>query len=168
MQIWEPPPKHAQDVAYRRALRRRHDPDASRQPRQGLLTLRIKKSFGCERLLQLLERKLQRPQSHRLDMRNVNLIFAPWLVDANRSAHCDVQSILGAEFQAAHLIAKAHTADLRLFVLQREIQMPRLRRAKIRDFTLDPQVAKFVFEQIAYTQIQLADAPDVFFRNQIQ
>src|SRR5579859_6574504 len=123
MQIREPPPKHAQDVAYRRALRRRHNPDASRQRRQRLLTLRIKKSFSCECLLQLLERKLQRPQSHRLDMRNVNLIFAPWLVDAHRSALCDVQSILGAEFQSAHLVAKAHAADLRLFDLQREIKM---------------------------------------------
>src|SRR5579859_1962351 len=153
MQIREPPPKHAQDVAYRRALRRRHNPDASRQRRQRLLTLRIKKSFSCECLLQLLERKLQRPQSHRLDVRNVNLIFTPRFVDADGAAHGDVQSILGTKLEAAHLIAKADATDLRLLVLQREVQMPRLSRAEIRDFAFDPQVREFVVEQIANAEI---------------
>src|SRR5579872_4888123 len=46
--------------------------------------------------------------------------------------------------------------------------MPRLRCAEIRHFTLDPQVWKFLVEQIAYAQIQLAHAPNVFFGNQIQ
>ena len=115
----------------------------------GFLRASSNKPSSCKFFLQLLEGELQRAEADRLDVGDVNLIFAARFVDAERAAHRDVQSVLGAELQAAHLIAKADAANLRARVLQREIKMPGLRRVVVRDFAFDPHVAECAFEQIA-------------------
>ena len=74
----------------------------------------------------------------------------------------------GRNFRQTKLIAKADAADLRLGVLQREVEMTGLREARVGDFAFDPHVLEFAFEQVADAQGQLADFPDVPVGHQIE
>ena len=60
-----------------------------------------RRGLRLELFLELLEGELQRAQAHRLDVADIDLIFAANFVDAERAAHGDVQAIFRAEFQAA-------------------------------------------------------------------
>ena len=148
--------------------RRSDDADAPRQHGQRLLARHVEKPLGFEPLLELLERQLQGADSGRFDVLDVNLIFAARLVHADRSAHDQLQSVLGPEFQPHRLRAETDALHLRLGVLQREIEMPGLRRAIVGDFALDPQVRELRGEHAADTRRQLRDAPDFPLRREIQ
>ncbi len=113
MRVGKPALQHAQDVANRGAGGRSNHADAARQHRQRLFARRIEEPFFEQAFFQLLERQLQRAEPDRLDIGDVNLIFAARVVDAERAAHRDVQSVFRFEFHPAHLIAKADAANLR-------------------------------------------------------
>ena len=135
-------------------------PIALRQHRQRLLALRIEQALGLQALLQLLESELQRAQTHRLDVFHVNLIFAARLVHADRAAHGDVQAILGPKFHPHELIAEAHASNLRASVLQREVEMARLRGVRIGHFAFDGNIGELPGQQIANARGEVADRPD--------
>ena len=145
----EPPLQHAQDVADGRAGGRSDDADAPRHDGQRLLARFVEEPFLLQLFLQLLEGQLQRAQPHGLDVTDVHLIFAAHFVDAEGSAHADVQAILGTELDAAQLIAKADATNLRARILQSEIEVTGLRGLVIGDFAFDPNVGESAFEQTA-------------------
>jgi hypothetical protein len=97
VQIGEAPPQDADDIAHRRASGRSHDADAAGQQRQRHLAPGIKKPFGVEALLELLESQLQRAHSRRLEVLDVNLVLAARLIHADRSAHDQLEPVLGPE-----------------------------------------------------------------------
>ena len=105
-------PQHLQDVAQRRAVERRDDPDAPRQRRQRTLPRRIEEPFGLQALLQLLERELQGAQAVRLHVLADDLVLALRLVHAQPAARDDVQAVLGLEPQVAHRRAEHDGLDL--------------------------------------------------------
>ena len=150
------------------APRRRHNADASGQHGKRFFARLIEKSLGLQALLQLLESELQRAHSRRLDVLDVNLIFAARFVHADRPAHDQLQAVLGPEFQAHGLRAETHAANLRLGVLQREIEMSGLRRAVVRDFALDPKIRELRGKHAADSRGQFRDAPDFSLRREIQ
>jgi hypothetical protein len=111
---------------------------------------------------------LQRAEAGGLDVLDVNLVFAARLVHADRSAHDQLQAVLGLEFQPHRLRSKADTAHLRLLVLQSEIQMAGLRRAVVRNLALNPQIGKLRRENVADARGQFGNAPDLAFRREVQ
>ncbi len=71
------------DVAERRTIERRDDPDLGRQRRQRPFASRVEEAFGLELLLQLLERQLQRAEALGLEVVAEDLVLALGLVDAD-------------------------------------------------------------------------------------
>ena len=109
--------ENAKNIANGSARGRRDDANASRQNRQRLLPRFVEQAFFLQALLQLFERKLQSAEANRFDIRDVNLIFAANIVDADGAAHRDVQAVFRPEFQSARLIAETDAADLCVRIL---------------------------------------------------
>ena len=65
------------------------------------LARRVEQSLGLQPALQLIEGELQRAEPVRLHALADDLIFALRLVDAQASAHDDVQAVFGLELQRA-------------------------------------------------------------------
>jgi len=103
---------------------------------------------------------LQRSEADWLDVRDVNLILAARLVDAQRASQRYVQPIVRAKFQQASLIAEADAADLRARVFQREIEVPGLRGAEVRNLAFDPDIAERSFEDGADLLGEFTDFPN--------
>ena len=101
MHVVEAAAQDAHDVADGRARRRSDEADAAREHRQRLFSLGGKQAFGFQAFFQLVEGELQRAQADRLDVLDVNLIFAAGFVDADGTAYGDVQAVLGAELHSA-------------------------------------------------------------------
>ncbi len=81
-------------------------------------------------------------------------------------AHRDVQAVFGAKLQARQLRAKADAANLRVSVLEREVQMAGLRRMGVGNFALDENVGELAREQIADTRSEVGHRPDRAARHQ--
>src|SRR6185437_5062530 len=111
----------AENISNRGARRRTHDADAARQDGQRLFARVVEEAFFLQLLFELFEGELQRPEANRLDVRDINLVFAAHFVDAERAANGDVQAIFGAKLQCAGLVSKAHAANLRGGIFQSEI-----------------------------------------------
>ncbi len=158
----------AENISNRRSGGRSDDADAARQHRQRLFARFVEEAFFLQLFFELLEGELERAESDRLNVRDVNLVFAAHFVDAERAANGDVQAVFGAELQSAGLVAEADAANLRARIFQSEVEMSRLRGAVIRDFAFDPDVAKGAFEKFAEAFRQLADFPHAALRHQIE
>ena len=104
--------KHADDVAQRRAIDRRHDADAAGEGRQRAFARRFEEPLGGQLFLQLLKRELERAVAMRLDVLADQLILALGVVDAHATAHDHVKAILRFEFQIAERRAEHHALDL--------------------------------------------------------
>src|SRR5215472_1742532 len=138
-----------QNVANRGTCGGGDDADAARQNRQRLFAPFVEEAFFLQLAFKLLEGDLERAKTYRLDVADVDLIFAARFIDAEGATHGDVQAILGAEFQPANLITKTDAANLRVRVLEREIEMARLRGTMVRHFPFDPDISKGAFKQPA-------------------
>ena len=104
----------------------------------GAFARRVEQPFRLQPLLQLLERELQRAETLRLEVLADELIFALRLVHRDASARDDAQAVRRLELQIAERRAENDAADLRRAVLQREIQMPGVPDAAVRELALDP------------------------------
>ena len=160
MEIGEAAAQDAHNVAHGRAARRGDQADALGQHGKGLLALDAEQAFGVQALFQLLEGELERAETDRLDVLDVDLILAALLVDADGAAYGDVQAVFRAEFEAHQLGAKADAADLRAGVLEREVEMAGLGRVGVGNFALDEDSAELSSEQVANARGQIADRPD--------
>jgi len=128
----------------------------------------VEEPFGIELLLELFEGELQRAEAHGLDMLHVDLIFTARVVDADRTPHASVQAIFRTKLQPDRAIAKAHAADLRALVFQREIEMP---DCASRKFEISPSIqtlAKAAESKLADARVQLADGPDLALGDQVE
>src|SRR3984957_13666630 len=91
--VGESPFQYAQDVANSRSSGRSDHADATRKNGQRFLAGLMEQNFFEQALFQLLERQLQRAQPHRIDVRDVNLIFAARVIDTERTADGNVQTV---------------------------------------------------------------------------
>ncbi len=108
---------------------------------------------------------MQRAESDRFNIIDVNLIFAARFVNADGAAHARFQSVFGAEFQSLRGAAEADALHLCFLVLQREIEMPGLGVAEIGNFAFHPHSGKRRRKQFADAARQFADGPDLALGN---
>ena len=97
-----------------------------------------KQTFGGELLLELLEGKLQRAVALRLEVLNVDLVFAARLVDADAAAGHHGEAVLWLDLEIAGLLTEAHGPKLRLAVFEREVVVAAGRGAGVGDLAHHP------------------------------
>src|SRR6266545_238612 len=155
------PLQYLENVAQRRAVKRRDDADAAGQGGQRALPRGVEKPLRLQLLLQLLERELERAKAVRLHVLADDLVFPLRLVDAEPAARDDMESVLGLEPQIADRRTEHDRLDLRAAILQREIHVPRIPHFAVRDFSLEPHLTERVLNQRADACRQLADGVHV-------
>jgi hypothetical protein len=80
----------AHHIADGGAARRSDQADAAGEKWQRLFAVGGEQAFGLKALLELLEGQLQSAEADRLDVLDVNLVFAARFVNADGAAHGDV------------------------------------------------------------------------------
>src|SRR6266403_2330519 len=138
------------------------------EKRQWLFAVRGEEAFGLEAFLELLKRELQGAKADRLDVLNVNLVFAARFIDADGAAHGDVQTVFGAELHGAELILEANALYLRALVFQSAIDVAGLGFVAIGDFASDPDIGKVAGEKVADLGGQLGDREGAAFGHQVE
>ena len=136
--------------------------------RQRLLSRGVEEAFRLQAFFQLLKRKLERAKTNGLEMFHVNLILAAGLVDAEGAAHGHLQTVLGAELDAALLLLEENAADLRAVVFQREIDVAGLGFVAVGDFALDQDVGEVACEEIADGPGEFGDREDAAFWAEVE
>src|SRR5439155_7025696 len=142
--------------------------DAAGKKRQRFSARGIEKSFGFEAFFQLLEGKLQCALPHQVNFLDVNLIFAALFVDADGTAHGNLQTVFGAELDAALLLLEINATDLGAVVLQGEIDVAGLGCAAVGDFALHADVGEILGEQVANFSDQFADGEDLASGHEVE
>jgi len=152
--------RDADDVANDGARRRRDDADPPRQEGQGTLARRIEETGGAKPLLQLLERQRQRARTGRLDVDDRHLELAARLIERQPAPAADGEAFFHRELQPLRLAREQHTVELRLRVLQREVQMPIARPLQTRHLALHPHLREPALQRQANSFEQLTDPID--------
>src|SRR5256712_1984118 len=158
----------ADHVADGRALWRSDDSDAAGEQRQRFFARGVEEALDFEAFFQLLEGELQRALPHQIDFLDVNLILAALLVDADAAAHGDLQTVFGAELDAALLLLEVNAADLGAIIFQSEINVAGLGFAAVGDFALDADVGEVFGKEVADFPSQLADGPSLAVGHEIE
>jgi hypothetical protein len=149
-----------EEVANDRSGWRGDDADGAGKCREWALAGCVEEAFGLEALLQLFECELERACSDGLHSFCDELELAALLVDADAAADEDVEAILGAKAEEHGLAAKENDGQLRVGVLEREVEMAGGGGAVVGDFAFDPDVAVLFFDEFADLGDELADGPD--------
>src|SRR5258707_643190 len=168
MDIGKAAREDAHDVSDGRASWRSDEADAAGKKRERFFSPGVEEAFRFETFFQLVEGELQRALPHEIDFLDVNLIFAALLVDADAAAHGDLQTVFGAELDAALLLLEVHAADLGAVVFQSEIDVARLGFAAVGDFALDADVGEILRKEVADFSGQLADGPGLAAGHEIE
>jgi hypothetical protein len=127
---------------------------------QRLLAFGVEQAFGLEALFELLEGQLQGAGADGLHGFGHQLHLAALLVDADAAAHQDVQAVFGAEAQQHGLAAEEDNGQLRVGVLEREVEVAGGRGTEVGDFAFDPDVAVFLLDELADLADEFANRPD--------
>src|SRR5262245_59213183 len=122
----------------RRTRRTRHERDPARKRRQRTLAERIEQPLRFQPLLQLPEGKLKRPDSLRLHLRYDKLVRAAGRIDVEVGVTNDLLAFLQSKPHAAGNASPDHGANLRVLVLEGEIDVSRLGPRHSRNFPADP------------------------------
>ena len=117
----------------------------------------VEQAVRLEPPLELVERGLQRAQPVRLERVDDELILALDLVHADASARDDAHPVLGRELQAQHARAEHHRANLRLVVLEREVDVAGAPLLAVGDLALDGDEAELRFDRGLDPGRELAD-----------
>ncbi len=110
-----------ENVANGRAGWRRNYAHASGKNRQRPFQLRCKQAFRLQAIAQLLKRDLQRARAHRIERLHDQFILAARFVNRQPPARPDVQAVSWSKTYAAVRGTKTFRAQLRAFVLDREV-----------------------------------------------
>ena len=130
------------DVADHRPLRRGDDPQPARQERQRPLSGAVEKPLGVEALLELLERQRQRAGPRRLDVGDRHLEPAARFVQRQPPPAADRHPLFQRELEPGRLAREEHAVELRLVVLETEIEVPRPRALEAGDLPFDANVGE--------------------------
>src|SRR5262249_23023621 len=141
-------------------LWRSHNADTARKSGNRLFTGWLEKSFGFEFCFELLEGNLQRTRAFGFQVLGRKLQFAAIFVNSNPPTQHDLHAVFRAKTQQACLRAEHDVADLRDTVLQREVNMYRIVRPKIRNFALHPNITVLAFEMGTGGRNQVPYRPD--------
>lgn len=116
----------------------------------------------------MIEGELQRAKPDGLDTFHINLIIAALFVDADGTAHGDVQPVFRAEFRGADLRLEADGADLRSLVFEDEVDVAGLRFVTVGDFAFDEDVGEIASEKIADAAGEFGDGVDTALGHQVE
>jgi len=108
----------------------------------------------------LFKSQLQRAGAHRLHGLGHQLHLAALLIYAHFSAHQHMQAVFRTEAEQHGLAPEQHHGQLRVGVLEREVEMTGRSGPEVGDFALDPDVAVFLLHKFANHTDQLAHRPD--------
>src|SRR5262249_13810581 len=139
--------QHGENVVNRGATKRRDDAHATRQVRQRPLALRREESFVGELVAQLLELQAKGADPPRLEGVDVELKGPARFVEPHAAAGDDLEAVAWPEADARRCAPEEHGAELRLFVLQREVEVAGGRHPKIRDLADDPHSVETAIER---------------------
>src|SRR5439155_14162152 len=103
------------------------------------LAQRIEKPFGQKLLPKLLKRRLQRALSHRLNARDIELIFSPLRINRDAPAREHLAAVDGLETHPLAIAFEDDAVDARDGVLHREVD--------VAGRSMDVDVADFAFDQ---------------------
>ena len=92
------------------------------------------------------------------------LILAFGFVHAQPSARDDVEAVFRFEFEVSDGRAEHHDLDLRVAVLQREIEVSGVPQPAVRNLPLDPHVAERRFQRAANRRCEFGDRINVPLR----
>ena len=147
-------------VTNHRAGGRSDNAHGVRKAGQRAFAFGVEEAFGLEAGLELFKGQLQRTRADRLHGFGHQLHLTALFINADPAADEHVQAILDAKAQQHRLTAEEHHGQLRISVLQREVDMAARRGTEVGDFTLDPDVAVLQLDQLAHLAHQLAHRPD--------
>lgn len=149
--------KHADDVADHRPAGRTDDTDAARMGGQRTLAFAGEQAFAGEFFLQCLEGQAQGAVAGRLDGIGDQLVVAASLEQRDLPAHLYRQPVAQGLAYAQGVLPEQRAADLRVAVLEGEVDMAGGRPGEVGQLALDPDLREHVFQQQAGALVQLAD-----------
>jgi hypothetical protein len=138
--------QHADYVAHSSPGRRGHDPDGSRESRQGSLALPVKESLRSETLPELFKGQLERTEAFGLHMLKNNLVLSARFIDRDPSPHDDVEPVLQAKARSTGGRSKKDRPNLSGIVLERTIEVSGSGGAQIGDFPFQPHLGEIGFK----------------------
>src|SRR5262249_23115811 len=144
----------------RRALERRDDANLAGQRRQRPLARRVEKAFALQAFLELIEGKLQRAEPVRLEVLAHELVLALGLVHRDAAPCDDAKTVGRLELQIPERGSKDHGSYLRRAVLQREVEVPGVPDAAVRELAFDPDLRELLLEQVPDLNRELGDRED--------
>ncbi|SPE24137.1 hypothetical protein SBA5_430016 [Candidatus Sulfotelmatomonas gaucii] len=109
----------------------------------------------------MLEGKLQRACADRLHGFGHKLHLTALLIHAQAAADQDMKAIFRPKAEKHDVAAEKYDGELRLGVLEGEVDMARGCWTEIGDLAFDPNVTEFLFYQLTYLGDQLVHGPDV-------
>jgi len=160
-------------IADDRARARSNNPYTARKRRQRALAVGLKKAFGFQPRFKLLKCKLQRASADGLHRFSHKLKLPALLVHAHAPADENMKAIFGTKTEQHSLAAKEYDRELRIGIFEREVNMARGCRPKIRYLALYPHIAILFLNQLANLAHELANRPDAarwtqLFKYQVQ
>ena len=98
-------------------------------------------------MLQLLERRLERPDPLQLDLRHAQLVLPARLIHRHVALQRNLPPVLQQRTIHLRFPSKQHAVQLRPDVLEREIDVPGALAAQVRHFARHPNLADLLFQQ---------------------
>ena len=132
----------------------------------------VEQPFALELCFEPQEALIQRTEPRLPHPFDVELEAPARLVQGHERADFDAHPFAGSPIQQRGAAAEHHAVDLRLLVLEHEVQVARSRRRDVADLARHPQQREAPLDQVAGAAQQPRDADDVFagriFRGQIE
>ena len=136
-----------QDVAQRRRLQRRDDPDRPRMRRQRALSRRVEEPEPLERLLDPQERLVERAGAGAAQLLDLQLELAARRVQAGQHPRVDAVAVARRPVEALVAAPEHHAADLGVAVLQREVPVAGAGAHHVRDLAGHPDEREAALER---------------------
>ena len=124
---------------------------------QGLFVCLVKQAFGREPLFELEKGRLQGAITDRLHGGGNQLIITAALVEAEPAKNHDLVALFWTIFIVGQLATKHRAADLRIGILEREIDMTGRRSTQGRNFAAHRYRRVLGFQQLLHLPIELGN-----------
>ena len=151
---------NANDVAEDGSLSRSHHANPAGQKGQRPLACAIEQPLGEEFLLERLEGQGQGARARGFDARDLKLKPAAAFVDGQLASAAHELAVAQAKLEAAGVARVHHAVELRLGVLEREIEVSVGRTLEARDLALDAHIAEAGLQGLACFAHQLGHGQD--------